>query len=145
MRDMDQLDQLEQLDPVSEGLLRRALQFEADERPPRFDAAALAAVAERRTVLEQVRRAVRGIALVGISVGIEAAVALVAFNRLADLDLTGPASIALSLVAAVAQRVVGFGALTADPAVAVATLAAVLFAIAYERGTGREPLHVRAS
>ena len=139
MRDMDRLDAL------SETALRRALLLETDERPPRFDAAALAAVAERRTVLEQVRRAVRGVALVGISVGIEAAIALVAFNRLADLDLTGPASVGLSLVAAIAQRVVGVGELTANPSVAVAALAAVLFAIAYERSTGREPLHVRAS
>ena len=139
MRDMDQLDAL------SESALRRALLLETDERPPRFDAAALAAVAERRTVLEQVRRAVRGIALVGISLGIEAAVALVAFSRLADLDLTGPASVALSLVAAAAQRVVGLGELTANSSVAIASLAAVLFAIAYEHTTGREPLHVRAS
>lgn len=142
MRDMDDL---EQLDALSESALRRALRLEADERSPRFDAVAIASAAERRTVVEQVRRAIRGIALVGVSVGIEAAVALVAFNRLADLDLTGPASVALSLAAAVAQRVVGVGELTAGPSVAVATLAAVLFAIAYERGTGREPLHVRAS
>ena len=145
MDHMDQLDQVGQLDALSESALRRALLLEAHERPARFDAAALAAAAERRSVLEQVQRAVRGVALVGISVGIEAAVALVAFNSLADLDLTGPASVALSLLAAVAQHVVGIGELTANPSVAVAALAAVLFAIAYERGTGREPLHVRAS
>lgn len=145
MKDVALPDQMDQLDSLSEGVLRGALRLETDERPPRFDAAALAAAAERRTVLEQVQRAVRGVALVGISLGIEAAVALVAFNALADLDLTGPASVALSLVAAVAQRVVVLGELTADPSVAVAALAAVLFAIAYERSTGREPLSVRAS
>ena len=135
----------DQLDALGEGILRRALQLETDERPPRFDAAVLATAAERRTIQEQILRAVRGSALVGISLAIEVAVALVAFNTLADLDLTGPASVALTLLAAVAQRVVVLGELTANPSVAVAALAAVLFAIAYERSRGREPMRVRAS
>lgn len=136
---------MDQIDALSEGALRRALRLEIDEQLPRLDAAALAAAAQRRTIQEQVLGAVRGIALVGISLGIEAVVALAAFNALAGLDLTGPASVALSLIAAVAQRVVVLGELTANPSVAVAALAAVLFAIAYERTTGREPLSVRAS
>ena len=142
---MNGMDRIDQLDPLSEGALRRALRLETDEQPPRLDAAALAAAAERRTIQEQVLRAVRGIALVGISLGLEAVVALAALNALADLDLTGPASVALSLVAAVAQRAVVLGQFTADPSVAVAALAAVLFAIAHERTTGREPMSVRTS
>ncbi len=142
MKDMDQMDQL---DTLSEDVLRRALQLEADEGPPRFDAVALAAAAERRTVLEHVLRAVRGTALVGTSLGIEIFVAMIAFDALADVDVTGLASVALSLDAAVAERVVGLGQFTADPSVAVAALAAVLFAIVYERSTGREPLNVRSS
>ena len=139
MNDMDHPD------AFSESALRRALQLETDERPPRFDAAALAAAAERRTFVEQARRVVRGIALVGASLGLEAAVAVVAFNALGDLDLTGPIGLGLSLVAAIAKRVVAVGQLTTEPSVAVATLAAVLFAIAYERSTGREHLSVRSS
>jgi hypothetical protein len=145
MNGVDPLQQMDQLDALSESALRGALRLEADERPPRFDAAALAAAAEHRTLLEQAQRAVRGIALIGVSLGIEAAVALVAFNTLADLDLTGPVGVALSLVALVAQRVIVIGQVTTEPSVAVAALAAVLFAIVYERSTGRERMSVRAS
>jgi hypothetical protein len=145
MNGMELTDHLEHVDVLSEGRLRLALQLETDEHPPRFDAAAIAAAAERRTVLEQVQRAVRGTALVGIALGFEAAVAVFAFNALADLDLTGPVAVGLSLVVAVAERVVLVGQLTTGPSVAVAALAAVLLAIGFERSIGREPLSVRAS
>ncbi len=141
----DGMDQLDRPDALSETALRRALALEADERTPYFDPAALAATAEHRSFVEQARRVVRGIALIGASLGLEAAVAVVAFNTLGDIDLTGPVGLALSLVAAVAEHVVAIGQVTTEPSVAVAALAAVLFAIAYERGTGREPLSVRAS
>lgn len=136
---------MHQEDLLSESAIRRALRLETAELPPRLDAVALLARAQRRSTLERIQRAVRGAVLVGGSLAIEAAIGLVAFNTLADLDLNGPASVALSIGAAVAQRVVGLGALTADPSVAVAALAAILFAIAYERGSGKEPQVVRAS
>lgn len=139
MNDMDQPD------TISETALRRALALEADERTPRFDAAALAAAAEHRSFAEQARRVLRGIALIGVSLGLEAAVAVVAFNTFGDLDLTGPAGLALSFTALVAERAVAIGQVTTEPSIAVAALAAVVFAIAYERGPGREPLSVRAS
>jgi hypothetical protein len=136
---------MDRRDGLSEEALRRALRLEIDERPPRLDPAALVAAAERRTILEQVLRAVRGTVLVGLSLGLEVFVVTMTFNVLTVLDLTGPASVGLSLVAAVAQRVVVLGELTADPSVAVAALAAVLFAIVHERGAGRELIRVRAS
>ncbi len=139
MNDMDELNTL------NEGALRRALQLDPDERTARFDAAALVAAAEHRSPVEQLQRAIRAFAVIGVSAGLEAVVAVIAFNTLADLDLTEPAGLVLSLVAAVAQRVVAIGQLTTEPSVAVAALAAVLFAIVYERSTGREPPHVRAS
>jgi hypothetical protein len=139
MRDVDELDAL------SESILRRALRLEADERPPRLDAAAIVARSDRRTVLEQLLRAVRGLALVGVSVGIESAVAIAAFNVLASIDLSQPFALALSAVAGVAEQVVAFGALSASPSVAVAALAAVIFATVYERSNGKEPINVRAS
>jgi hypothetical protein len=138
MTDMDEVDGL------SESTLRAALRLEADERPARFDAVAIVAAAERRTALEQVLRAVRGIALVGVSIGIEAVVAVAAFNVLANVDLGAPFGLALSTLAVVAQQVAVIGGLTASPSVAVAALAAVVFATIYER-TGRESLNVRAS
>ena len=138
MNDMDEVDGL------SESTLRAALRLEADERPARFDAVAIVAAAERRTALEQVLRAVRGIALVGVSIGIEAVVAVAAFNVLANVDLGAPFGLALSTLAVVAQQVAVIGGLTASPSVAVAALAAVVFATIYERN-GRESLNVRAS
>lgn len=142
---MSGMDRMDGRRGLSEAVLQQALRLEADELPPRLDPAALAAAAERRTILDQVLRTVRGATLVGISLGIEIVVAIMAFNALADFDLTGLASVALALVAGVAQRVVRIGELTANPSVAIATLAAVLFAIVHERGIGREPINVRAS
>lgn len=139
MKDVDELD------GISEGTLRAALRLDLDERPVRFDAAAIVAAAEERTAIEQVLRALRGTALVGVSLGIEAVVAVAAFNVLANVDLGAPFGLALSTLAAVAQQVAVFGGLTASPSVAVAALAAVVFATVYERTTGKESLNVRAS
>jgi hypothetical protein len=139
MRDVDDRDTL------AESTLRRALRLEADERPQRFDAAAIVAAAERRSLAQQLLRALRGIALVGVSLGIESVVGLAAFNALASVDLSVPFGFVLTAVAAGAEQVVAIGALTASPSVAVAALATVIFAILYERSTGRESISVRAS
>jgi hypothetical protein len=139
------MNDVDELDALAEGTLRRALRLEADERPPRLDAAAIVALAERRTVLEQLLRAMRGIALVGVSFGIESVVAVGAFNVLANVDLSTPFGLALSAVAVIAERLVAFGALTASPSVALAALAAVILATVYERSNGRESINVRAS
>ncbi len=139
MKDMDELRGL------AEGTLRRALQLDPDERLARFDAAAIAMAAGHRTPLERLLRTVRGVALVGVSLGIESVVALAAFNVIATLDLSEPLGLALSVVAFVAQQVVAVGALTASPSVGVAALAAAVFATLYERSIGRESRNVRAS
>src|SRR6266480_2798732 len=136
MNDMDELDGL------AEDAIRRALRFEEDERPARFDAAAIVTAAEHRTVLQQVLRGVRGVALVGVSLAIEAIVAIAAFNVLANVDLGEPFGVVLSMIAGVAEQLVAFGALTASPSVGFAALAAVIFATLYERTTGRESMNV---
>src|SRR5438045_9333393 len=136
---------VDELDAFSEDALRRALSLAEDERPARFDAAAIVAAAEHRTALEQVLRAMRGIALVGVSLGIEAVVAVAAFNVLANIDLGEPFGLVLSALAGVAQRAAVVGGLTASPSGAVAALAAVVFATIHERSSGRESMHVRAS
>jgi len=136
---------MDERDALTEATLRRALRLDLDERPARFDAAAIVAAAEHRTALEQVLRAMRGMALVGVSLGIEAVVAVAAFNVLANVDLSEPFGLLLSALAVVAQQVAVLGALTASPSVAVAALAAVVFATVYERTNGRESLNVRAS
>jgi hypothetical protein len=136
---------MDERDALAEATLRRALRLDADERPARFDAAAIVAAAEHRTALEQLLRAMRGVALVGVSLGIESVVAIAAFNVLANVDLSAPFGFGLSAIAVVAEQVVALGALTASPSVAVAALAAVIFATLYERNTGRESINVRAS
>ena len=139
MRDMDELDAL------NEGTLRRALRLEPDEQIGRLDATAIAAAAEHRTRLERLLRVTRGIALVGVSLGIESAVALAAFNVLANVDLSEPFGLALSILALAAERLVPLAALATDPAILTATLAAVVLATVYERSIGRESISVRAS
>jgi hypothetical protein len=136
---------MDERDALAEATLRRALRLDADERPARFDAVAIVAAAEHRTALEQLLRAMRGVALVGVSLGIESVVAIAAFNVLANVDLSAPFGLGLSAIAVVAQQVLALGALTASPSVAVAALAAVVFATLYERTTGRESINVRAS
>ena len=139
MTDMDDLDTL------AESTLRGALRLEAGELPPRFDAAAIVAAAERRTPAQQLLRAIRGIALVGVSLAIESIVAIAAFNALANVDLSAPFGFVLAAVAAGAEHVVVLGALTASPSVGVAALATVIFATIYERNNRRESISVRAS
>ena len=139
MRDMDELDAL------SEATLRGALRLEAHERAPRLDAAAIVAAARRRTAVEQVLRLMRGVALVGLSLGIEAIVVVAAFNALADLDLSGLYGFGLATFAGVAERLAPLATLATDPSVATATLAALVFATIYERSVGRESVRVQAS
>jgi hypothetical protein len=132
-------------DALSEAALFRALRLEGDERGPRLDAAAIAFAACRRTLSEQLRRAIGGLALLGAGVAVEGVVAFAAFQLLAGVDLTGPMSLGLSLLAAVAERAVTLATLTASPSVGLAALAAVIFATIYERSSGRESLRVRAT
>lgn len=132
-------------DPISESVLRSALRLEADERAPRFDATALAALAEQRTTVERVLRIMRGVALVGVSLGLEAVVAVAAFNVLGDVDATGLYAFGIATFAMVAEPFVPLARFAMDPAVATATLAAVLFATIYERNIGRESVRVQAS
>lgn len=132
-------------DAISESLLRRALRLDGDERVPRLDAAAIAAAAERRTLLEQLLRITRGVALVGVTCGIEAVVALAAFSWLSDIDGAGLVGSGIAAFAALAERLAPLVSLATDPSTATATLAAVIFATIYERMPGRESVRVQAS
>src|SRR5438046_490875 len=91
-------------DALSESALRRALRLEPDERVPRLDATAIAAAAEQRTVLERVLRVTRGVALVGVSVGVVAVVGVAAFMWLASVDVSDLFGFGLSVVALAAER-----------------------------------------
>ena len=139
------MNDVDERDALAESALRRALRLEADEVVPRLDATAIVAAAERRTVLEQLLRVMRGLALVGVSLGILAVVVLAAFTWLADADPSGLFGFGLSVVAWAAERLVPVAALAMDPAIATATLAALVFATLVERSFGRESVSVRAS
>ena|SRR5437867_5188506 len=139
MKDVDDRDALSEL------TLRRALRLEAQERAPRLDATTIAALAERRATVEQLLRIMRGVALVGVSLGIEAAVGVAAFTRLSDLDPSGLYGSALAAFAVVAEGVLPLATLATDPAIATATLAALVFATIYERVNRRESVRVQAS
>ena len=136
------MNDVPEIDTLPEPSLRRALRLEADERPPRLDAVAGAA---RRSTGEQLLRIARGLALVGISFGILVTLAAAALPAVMDVDPSGLFGFALAALAAAAERLVPLAALATDPAVATATLAALIFAIGYERGSGRESIRVRAS
>src|SRR6266542_5867503 len=136
------MNDVDDRDTLSESALRRALRLEPDERVPRLDATAIAAAAERRTVVEQVLRATRGVALVGVSLGIEAVVGVAAFTWLSAVDVSGLFGFGLSIVAAAAERLVPLATLITDPAVPSATLAALVFATLFERSSGRESVSV---
>jgi len=138
MKDVDDQDAL------SESTLRRALRLEADEHTPRLDATAIATAAERRTAAEQLLRIVRGVALVGVSLGLEAAIAVAAFTWLADVDPSGLYAFALAAFAGLAERAIPLAGLATDPSVAAATLAALVFATVYERSR-RDVVHVQAT
>ena len=136
---------VDELDALSETVLRRALRLDDDERALRLDAAAIAVAADRRTPAERIRRAIGGLALVGAGLAVEGLVAFAAFQLLVAIDLTGPLSLGLWLFAAVAERAINLATLTANPSVGLAALAAVVFATIYERGNGRESMRVRAA
>src|SRR5689334_9651428 len=112
-------------DAISESALRRALRLDDDELAPRLEASAIVAAAVRRTLPEQVLRLTRGFALVGVSLGIEAIVALAAFNWLSSIDGADLAGPAIAAFAALAERLVPLATLATDPSVATAALAAV--------------------
>lgn len=132
-------------DLFGEPALRRALQLDDDERAPLLDAAAIAVAAGARTPVERIGGLIRGLLLVGAGVAAEALVGVAAFNALGNVDLTGPLSLALSIFAAAAEQTVRLAALTANPSVGLAALAAVIFATIHERAMGRESSRVRAS
>ena len=130
-------------DPLDELVLVRSLRLDADERPPRLDLAALQR-APQRSAAEGVLAALRAAALVGASVAAAVTLALALPGWLGAIDLSGLLALAIDAVAATAATLGPLSAPLADPSVAVATLAAVLFGAVHERA-GREAVRVRAA
>lgn len=129
-------------DLIDEAVVRRSLRFEPDERAPRFDAAAIAAMAE-----DQARQP-RTMAIVLAGAGITGVVAgsvwsVIASNAPAIGDAIGGAM--LDALIALATLLVPLADLASQPTVPLSLLAAIAVAIVHELRERREIAHVHAS
>lgn len=129
-------------DLIDEAVLRRSLRFEPDERAPRFDAAAIAAMAE-----DQARQP-RTMAIVLAGAGITGVVAgsvwsVIASNAPAIGDAIGGAM--LDALIALATLLVPLADLASQPTIPLSLLAAIAVAIVHELRERREIAHVHAS
>jgi hypothetical protein len=125
-------------EPLDERTLRRALRLEADERPPLFDPAAIAAAARVRPGIAIVSAAV------AVGLGAVGAVAVwSAFAMLLPTVAVDAFDIGLGLLAMLAVAVSGVADLVQQPVVPLSLVAALAIATAHEL---RERVsHVNAS
>ncbi|HEY6958122.1 MAG TPA: hypothetical protein VI814_04795 [Candidatus Limnocylindria bacterium] len=128
-------------DLVDETLLRRALRLDAEERAPRFDPAAIAALARPRLAPAHAL----GLAVLAVAVAVAATTFW--WNVITD----GPAlfgeavSVALDGLALVASFLYPALEAFADPAVPLSLLVALGITIVYEMRTRRGRVHAEAS
>lgn len=123
---------------LDETTLRRALRLEADERPPRFDPAAIAAAARQRPRLVMVSALV-AVALTGIG-------AFAVWSAIATFLPTAVAhafEVGLGAVAFLAVPATTIAAVVQQPAVPLSVLAALAIATAFELRE-REMAHASA-
>ncbi len=125
-------------EPLDETTLRRALRLEADERPPRFDPAAIAAAAQVRPRIAIVSAAV------AVGLGAVGAVAVwSAFAILLPTVAVDTFDLGLGLLAMLAVPVSTVADLVQQPVVPLSLVAALAIATAHEL---RERVsHVNAS
>jgi hypothetical protein len=136
----DRRDERDEL--LDEALLRRALRFEPDERAPRFDAAAIAALASdgrpsRGTLAAGLLAAV----VTGLSAG---AIWSTLFDNAPAIAATLGGA-ALDLVIAAAAFLVPIAEVASQPAVPLSLLAALGVAIVHELRERKERAHAHAS
>ena len=128
-------------DLIDEAVLRRSLRLESDERVPRFDADAIAALA--RPTLQPAL--VLGALVLAIAIGLTAsAVWSVAIADGPSLAGEGVALLLDGLAMAASLLYPAVQAAT-DPAVPLSLLAALGVAILHEMRTRRERVHVHTS
>jgi hypothetical protein len=114
-------------EPLDEATLRRALRFEADERPPVFDPAAIASAARHRPRLAVVNALVAvGLGVFGAA-AVWSAVAVFMPTLLADAFAFG-----LGALAVLAVPATGVADLVQQPVVPLSLVAALAIATAYE-------------
>jgi hypothetical protein len=114
-------------DLLDETLLRRALRFEADERPPLYDPAAIAAAAQERPRLAVIS------ALVALGLGLVGAVTVWSSVAIFLPSLTADAfDVGLGMLALLAVPVSAIADLVQQPVVPLSLLAALAIATAFE-------------
>ncbi len=129
-------------DLIDEGVLRRALRLEQDERAPQFDAHAIAALAARtRTAPPALLVALSASALTA-AVGVTVWTALLGA---APSFIDGVIATALDGFVAVATLAISVAQVAAQPAVPLSLVAAFGVAILYELRERRERAHAHAS
>ena len=127
---------------IDEAVLRRALRLEDDERAPRFDAAAIAALARfagpspRALIVTLAAAALTGL----VAVAAWAFVFIAAPTVLDDL-----VAFAMPGIVAVATLVVAIAQLAMQPAVPLSLLAALAIAVIHSLRERGEYMHVDAS
>ena len=125
-------------EPLDETTLRRALRLEADERPPLFDPAAIAAAARERPRIAMMS-ALAAIALGAVgAVVVWSAVAILLPTLVVDAFDLG-----LGLLAMLAVPVSGVADLVQQPVVPVSLVVALAIATAHE--LRERVIHVNAS
>jgi hypothetical protein len=129
-------------DVLDETVLRRALRLEDDERAPRFDAAALAALATRTA--PSPRLLVVALVATGVTGLVASAVWTVALGVGPTL-IDDFVALVLQGVVAIATLLVPIAQIAGDPAVPLSLLAALGVAILFELRERREHAYVSAS
>ena len=129
-------------DLIDEGVLRRALRLEKDERIPRFDAQAIAALAERT------RTAPPTLVIAFVASALTAVVAVAVWSTLlgaAPAFIDAAIGTVLDGLVVVATFAISVAEVASEPAVPVSLVAALGVAVLYELRERREHAHAHAS
>jgi hypothetical protein len=129
-------------DVIDEGVLRRALRLEHDERIPRFDAQAIAALAA------QTRTAPPVAPIAIVASALMSAVAVVVWSALFDAApafIDAAVATALDGIVAFATLAISIAQVASQPAIPLSLLAALGVAILFELRERRERPHAHAS
>jgi hypothetical protein len=129
-------------DLIDETVLRRSLRFEADERAPRFDVAAIAAMAGAEQPLRRTMLVVlAAVALTGALGGAVWSAIVEHATEIASVVTDG----LLDALITVVTLLVPVAEAASEPAVPLSLFAALGVAIVHELRERRENVHVHAS
>jgi hypothetical protein len=128
-------------DMLDETILRRALRLDGDERAPRFDAVAIAALARSTVSPRALAVSLVATALTGLVAAAVWSIAIPAAPGLAD----GAVAFALQVIVAAATLLVPIAEMAAQPAIPLSLLAALGVAIVHELRERRDHAYAHSS